>query len=115
MIENLVGYARRNFLVSLPIVSSFEELNAILQEQCQAGLNRELRGRGQTVANAWEEEKQHFLPLPCRGWPCCLSRPARASFSCLVFVDSNRYSVPGAFAGRHVLFLAYVDRVEIAC
>ena len=98
VIENLVGYVRRNFLVPLPSVSSLEELNAILQERCQAGLNRELRGHGQSVAHAWEEE-QHFLPVPSRGWPCCLSRPAKASLACLVSVDSNRYSAPGAFAG----------------
>lgn len=34
MVENLVEYVRRNFLVPLPSVSSFEELNAILQDRC---------------------------------------------------------------------------------
>ena len=115
MIENLVGYVRRNFLVPLPSISSFEELNTILQERCQAGLDRELRGRSQTVAQAWEEESNHLLPLPLRSWPCCLTRPAKVSLSCLVSFDSNRYSVPAAFAGRNVLVRAYVDRVEIAC
>jgi transposase len=36
LIENLVGYARRIFLVPLPNVASFEELNAVLAERCQA-------------------------------------------------------------------------------
>ena len=115
MVENLVGYVRRNFLVPLPSVESFEQLNAVLAEQCQTGGDRQLRGRGQTVAEAWEEEREQLLPLPPRPWPCCLSRPARASLSCLVSFDSNRYSVPAAFAGRNVLVRAYVDRVEIAC
>ena len=75
---------------------------------------RQLRGRGQTVGQAWEEEKEDPLPLPSRGWPCCLTRPAKASLSCLVSFDNNRYSVPTAFAGRQVLGHAYVDRVEIA-
>ena len=114
LVENVVGYVRRNFLVPLPSVSSFEELNLILQERCQRGLDRELRGRGQTVAQAWEEEREHLFPLPSRGWPCCLTRPAKASLSCLVSFDNNRYSVPAAFAGRQVLVRAYVDRVEIA-
>ena len=114
LVENVVGDVRRNFLVPLPSVSSFEELNLILQERCQRGLDRELRGRGQTVAQAWEEEREHLFPLPSRGWPCCLTRPAKASLSCLVSFDNNRYSVPAAFAGRQVLVRAYVDRVEIA-
>ena len=115
MVENLVGYVRRNFLVPLPSVASFEELNVILEEGCQRGLDRQLRGRGQSVAQAWEEEKDQLLPLPPREWPCCLTRPAKASLSCLVSFDNNRYSVPAAFAGRNVLVRGYVDRVEIAC
>ncbi len=113
--ENLVGYVRRNFLVPLPRIASIHELNTTLQEQCRTGLNRQLRGRGQTVGLAWEEEKDDFLPLPSRQWSCCLTRPAKASLSCLVSFDSNRYSVPAAFAGRNVLVRGYVDRVEIAC
>ena len=115
LIENLVGYVRRNFLVPLPSVESFEQLNAILQQRCQTEGDRQLRGRGQTVAQAWEEEREQLLPLPPRPWPCCLTRPAKASLSCLVSFDSNRYSVPAAFVGRNVLVRAYVDRVEIAC
>ena len=115
LIENLVGYVRRNFLVPLPRVASFEELNTSLQEQCRSGLDRQLRGRSETVAQASEKERDHLLPLPSRQWPCCLTRPAKASLSCLVSFDSNRYSIPAVFAGRNVLVRAYVDRVEIAC
>ena len=114
LVGNLVGYVRRNFLVPLPTVASIDELNTTLQEQFRTGLDRQLRGRGQTVGHAWEEEKEDLLPLPLHQWPCCLTRPAKASLSCLVFFDSNRYSVPAAFAGRQVLVRAYVDRVEIA-
>ena len=115
MVENLVGYARRNFLVPLPRVNSYEELNAILLERCRAVVGRQLRGRGQTVAEAWEEERSHLLPLPVRPWPCCLTRPAKVTLSSTVSFDGNRYSVPVAYAGRNVLVRAYVDRVEIAC
>jgi len=33
-VEGLVGYARRNFLVPIPRVGSWEELNTHLREQC---------------------------------------------------------------------------------
>ena len=34
LVENLVGYTRRNFMVPVPQVSSFEELNQILRQRC---------------------------------------------------------------------------------
>src|SRR5438270_6508299 len=33
-VEGLVGYARRNFLVPVPVVPSFEVLNAHLEQRC---------------------------------------------------------------------------------
>ena len=35
-VENLVGYSRRNYLVPLPEVKDFSELNALLTERCLA-------------------------------------------------------------------------------
>ncbi len=115
LVENLVGYARRNFLVPLPEVASLAELNEMLGERCRSELARPIRGRGQTIAEAWTEERPHLLPLPPRPWSCCTIRPARATLSSLVSFDGNRYSVPVAYAGRDVVVRAYVDRVEIAC
>ena len=114
LVENLVGYVRRNYLVPLPRVASLEELNALLRESCRSSLGRRLRGQDRTVAEAWEEDRRHLLPLPAWPWPCCVTRPAKATLSCLVSFDSNRYSVPAAYAGRNVMVRAYVDRVEIA-
>jgi transposase len=114
LVENLVGYARRNFLVPLPRVASLEELNAFLRERCRESLGRRLQGSQVTVGEAWEEERRHLLPLPARLWPCCVTRPTKVTLSCLVFFDGNRYSVPTAYAGRNVLVRAYVERVEIA-
>ena len=108
------AYARRNFLVPLPRVVSLEELNALLRERFRDRADRRLPGRDQTRSEAWEEEQRHLLPLPAWPWRCCITRPTRATVSCLVFFDSNRYSVPAAYAGRNVMLHAYVDRVEIA-
>ena len=40
-VEGLVGYARRNFLVPIPRVASWEELNQRLLEACQAAASTE--------------------------------------------------------------------------
>ena len=113
LIENLVGYARRNFLVPLPGVASFEELNALLAERCQAAMARPVRD-GHSVAALWQEEQRRLLPLPERAWACQLVRPAQVSSTCLVTFEGNRYSAPAIYAHRKVVLRASVDQVEIA-
>src|SRR5271157_6615807 len=44
-VENLVGYARRNFMVPIPRAASWEELNAQLAADCRARRAQRLRGR----------------------------------------------------------------------
>jgi transposase len=50
-VEGLVGYARRNYLVPIPRVSSWEELNARLLEQCHQRRERRLRGMKRRLRN----------------------------------------------------------------
>ena len=114
LVENLVGYARRNFLVPLPEVDSFDELNALLLARCQASDGRVLAGRGMTVGEAWDVERRHLLPLPPFPWPCCSVHTLKVSLSSVVRFETNRYSVPAGYAGRNVILRAYVDRVDIA-
>jgi transposase len=47
--EGLVGYARRNFMVPIPRVSSWEELNAYLESACRKRRERRLRGHIETI------------------------------------------------------------------
>lgn len=49
-VENLVGYARRNFLVPVPRVSGIEELNERLQADCRQDMERTLWGKTATKA-----------------------------------------------------------------
>jgi transposase len=43
-VEGLVGYARRNFMVPIPRVKSWDELNAHLDADCRKRRKRRLRG-----------------------------------------------------------------------
>lgn len=113
LVENLVGYARRNFLVPVPEVDSFEELNALLRERCQAETRRRLRGEVATIGELWEQERPHLLPLPSHPFPCCRTAPVHPNRFSLVTFQTNRYSVPVEHAHRPLLLRAFVDRVEI--
>jgi transposase len=114
LIENLVGYARRNFMVPLPQVSSWDELNQHLLACCRAEGQRQLRGAQTTIGARWAEEQAHFLPLPDWPYSCCTVHPVRANGFGLVSFETNRYSVPPEHAHGDLLLKAYTWRIEIA-
>lgn len=113
LVENLVGYARRNFLVPVPEVDSFQELNDLLRKKCLAEAGRCLRGETRTIGELWERERSHLLMLPVHPFPCCRTAPVHPNRLSMVTFQTNRYSVPAEYAGDPLLLRAFVDRVEI--
>lgn len=113
LVENLVGYARRNFLVPVPKVDSFPELNDLLRQRCLAEARRRLRGETETIGEMWRQERPHLLNLPAHPFPCCRTVPVRPNRLSMVTFQTNRYSVPVAHAGDALLLRAFVDRLEI--
>jgi len=113
LVENLVGYGRRNFLVPVPEVDSFQELNDLLRQRCLAEAGRRLRGETRTIGELWEQERPHLLTLPAHPFPCCRTIPVRPNRLSMVTFQTNRYSVPADHASESLLLRAFVDRVEI--
>lgn len=114
LVESLVGYARRNFMVPLPAVPSWEALNAYLAERCAAEDTRSASGRPGTIGALWHEEQPELLPLPRMPYPCCRTLAVRASRQSLVTFERNRYSVPSHYAGERLLLRAFAWIVEIS-
>lgn len=113
LVENLVGYARRNYMVPVPEVESFQELNALLRQRCLAEAGRRLRGETETIGETWELERPNLLPLPAHPYPCCRTVPVRPNRFSMVTFQTNRYSVPVEGDAKSLLLRAFVDRVEI--
>jgi hypothetical protein len=112
-VEHGVGYGRRHFLVPLPEVASFEELNALLLAQCLADEARTVHGQAQSIGEAWSDEKGHLLPLPAQDYPCCTTHQVTLTPYSQVIFETNRYSVPVS-QGRATLTLrAYPFQIEI--
>lgn len=103
-VEGGVGYARRNFLVPLPKVESFEELNRFLLERCveHSGKRLESREDRRTIEERHEEERGRLLPLPGNPFENLKLVPVRISRYQTAQVDRNRYSVPTAYVGRRL-------------
>jgi transposase len=112
-VEHGVGYARRNFLVPLPEVSSYAELNTYLLEQCLADDARTVDRQTQTIGQAWAQEQPYLLPLPEWDYTCCVTREVKLNPYSQVVFETNRYSVPTDQAFPHLTLKAYPFEVEI--
>jgi transposase len=112
-VEGLVGFARRNYMVPVPVVESFEELNEKILADCLAYGSHKMAGRSESVNERFEAEKQHLLEHPETAFSTTLPGDARVDKYATVMIDKNRYSVPWQYAGRRLKTLVYVDRVEI--
>jgi transposase len=113
--EGLVGYARRNFLVPIPRVSSWEELNAHLLERCRQRREQRVWGQQETIGERFERDRAALLPLPATPYEACEKRTAKVSSLSLVRYRANDYSVPTEYGHREVLVKGYVHEVVIAC
>ena len=114
-VENLVGYARRNFMVPIPQAPSWEELNADFEADCRHRRQRRLRGHTETIGERFERDRVAMLPLPAIPYEACEKITARVSSISLVRYRTNDYSVPTEYGHRQVLVKGYVHRVVIAC
>jgi transposase len=112
-VEHGVGYVRRNFLVPLPRVASFEELNAHLLRECLKDDQRQVAGQSVPIREAWEQERGLLRPLPAQDFACCQTLPVTLTPYSQVVVDTNRYSVPVDQAAAHLIAKVYTFRVEI--
>jgi transposase len=113
LVERLVGYVRRNFLVPVPRCASWEALNAHLLDQCRRRLTQTAAGQTQTIGARLAEERGRFLPLPAAPFDACRVEERKVTSLSLVRFQKNSYSVPVAYAYRSVTVKAYVDHLLI--
>jgi hypothetical protein len=112
-VESGVGYARRNFLVPLPEVADYDELNALLLAACQADDQRTVDRQPQPIGQMWQAERAQLRPLPAHDFACCVTRPVALNAYSQVEFETNRYSVPVEVAYRQLRLKAYPFRIEI--
>ncbi|MFC0193891.1 IS21 family transposase, partial [Aureimonas pseudogalii] len=113
-VENQVGNLRDHLFRPKPKVASLEELNRWLADQCVAHARR-TRHPEQKERSVWEvfqAEKASLMALraPFDGF---VEKAVRASTTCLVMADHNRYSVDARAAGQTVLVRSYAERIVV--
>lgn len=114
LVENQVGYVRRNFMVPIPEADTWAELNAQLLARCERMKEHRRRGEQQTIGERWLEERSLLLPLPATPFEGCVYFPTQANHESLVPFDGNAYSVPTKYGHRKVMVKGFVHRVVIS-
>jgi len=113
-VENQVGNLRDQIFRPKPKVTSLEELNAWLEDQCiaYAKRTRHPEFKDRTIWEVFQEERPALMELrsPFDGF---VEKAVRASTTCLVMADHNRYSVDARAAGQTVLVRTYAERVVV--
>ena len=113
-VENQVGILRDQLFRPKPRTNSLVELNAWLEDQCIAYARRtkhpEFKDR--TVWEVFQEERASLMELrgPFDGF---VEKAVRATTTCLIMADHNRYSVDARAAGRMVLVRSHAERIVV--
>ncbi|MGH7042704.1 MAG: IS21 family transposase [Acetobacteraceae bacterium] len=116
-VEGLVGFARRNHLVPVPVphAAGFAVLNEQLLADCRRRLGDRLRGHEATIGARLARDQVCFHDLPPAPYDACDKQPGRVSSLSLVRYRGTDYSVPTAYGHHEVLIRGYVDAVVISC
>ena len=93
-VEGLVGYARRNFLVPLPVFESFEALNAYLVGCCRRRMADRLRGHDETIAQRLERDLAAFQRPLAPAYDACEKVATRSLVSVAGSLPAQRLLGP---------------------
>ncbi len=111
LVENLVGWSRRNILVPIPRVETIEELNQILLSGCLEYRHHQIQGRSQTVGQQSATDCAALNHLPEYVFDVSKSVSASVYDDSTVHFDRNRYSVPVELVGRQISVKAYGNHI----
>ena len=113
-VENQVGNLRDHLFRPKPRVTSLAELNGWLEDQCVAYAKRtkhpEFKER--TIWEVFQDERASLIELrgPFDGF---VEKAVRATTTCLIMADHNRYSVDARAAGQMVLVRSHAERIVV--
>ncbi len=114
LVENLVGYGRRNFLVPVPRVVDMNTLNKALRQAClKYRREHHIAGRSQPVSELYNQEKLCLTPIPKFRFDTSKTIIAKVDDFSTVRYEKNTYSVPTRYLRKEVTVKGYADNIGI--
>lgn len=114
LVENLVGYSRRNFFVPVPRVVDIDELNQKLWNDCISYRhNHKVDNRQNSVMCLYQEECRLLTPVPPYRYDTSKTVMAKVDDFSTVRFEKNNYSVPTRYLRKEVTVKGYANSVCI--
>lgn len=114
LVENLVGYSRRNFFVPVPRVADIEELNNRLRNECLSyRQNHHVENRQHPVMYLYQEECKLLTPIPGYRYDTSKTVIAKVDDFSTVRFEKNNYSVPTRYLRKEVTVKGYANSISI--
>ena len=113
-VENPLGNLRDLLFRPKPPVKSLAELNAWLEDQYVAYARRTSHPafKDRTIWELFQDERASLMEL--RGpFDGCVEKAVRATTTCLITAEHNRYCVDAPAAGRMVLVRSHAERIVV--
>jgi len=112
-VENLVGYARRNYFVPLPEGANLEAINVELRENCVLDQQRIMAGRTDPITARLEFERSQLGPLPPHAPDLGPLAEVLVHSTGRIRFQTNEYSVPIQYAYQRLTLSADPFRVRL--
>jgi transposase len=112
-VENLVGYARRNYLVPLPQADDLETINAKLRQNCVDDQQRIMARSTDPIASRLAFERKHLGPLPPHVPDLGPIAEVLVHSTGRVRFQTNDYSAPIEYAYQRLTLKADPFRVRL--
>jgi len=114
LVENLVGYSRRNFLVPVPKINNIEELNRKLWNDCISYREKHKVAHRQHVVHVMYQEETKFLnTIPRYRFDTSKTVMAKVDDFSTVRYEKNNYSVPTKYLRKDVTVKGYANNISI--
>lgn len=114
LVENLVNYARKNFMVPVPRVRDINELNRQLLTECRAYRNdHKVESRTGTVLEAYNEESRFLHAIPAYRYDTSRTATPQVGDYSTVRFDKNNYSVPVRYLRKTVTVKGFANEIHI--
>lgn len=111
IVENGVGYVKKNFLAGLEL-GDFKVLNPAVKQWLDLVANVRLHGEThKKPVEMFPKEAACLTPLPVYPYDTGTISQIRANKQFRVVLDTNRYSVPAEHASAKLTMKAYADRI----
>ena len=110
-VENGVGYVKRRYLGGSHEYKNFQELRDYLRQRCIEDMDAIHYKKRRKISDLFEEEKQHFLPLPDFDFDTDEIIKTKSDKTLFIKYDGVAYSIPSEYSEKEICIRVTEDKI----